>query len=439
MNLSTLPGKGRTETTDVVVLGAGVIGAAVAASASKRGYRTTIVDPKTSPGFGSTSTSAGILRVHASDVESSILADESIYAWNTWREYIEAPKKVDAAVFERCGSYILDDGSNEIAHFSQVMKKAQVDFSELDIDELEKTLPWMDVRRFGPPSNPDEASFWQEPTERLRGAVHTPASGYISDPALAAQNLVSYATRYGAKIYLGKYVTEVTDEPSGTLIVDLDDGTRFNTAAVVNATGPHSKLVNTMLRVGGDFRVTQRLLRQELHSVVLPQSSGSTAHVVDGDLGINFRPEGNHGFLVGGSGTAVDGEKLIDHPENLDSRVDRQTWLTHVSRAGRRIPGLCIPPKPVGITGLYDVTEDWLPIYDRTERPGVFVAIGTSGNQFKTAPVIGNLMMDIISASLNGHNTDEEPITITMPFTRRQVDTSCFSRLRSPKTGGSRG
>ena len=30
---------------------------------------------------------------------------------------------------------------------------------------------------------------------------------------------------------------------------------------------------------------------------------------------------------------------------------------------------------------MYDVSDDWIPIYDRTDLDGFYVAIGTSGNQ----------------------------------------------------------
>jgi sarcosine oxidase subunit beta len=98
-----------------------------------------------------------------------------------------------------------------------------------------------------------------------------------------------------------------------------------------------------------------------------------------------------------------------------------------------------LPPKPRGVAGLYDVTDDWMPIFDRTDRPGVFVAIGTSGNQFKTAPVVGELMLDLITANFDGRDTDRESVITQLPRTGRRVDTSVFSRLRSPRIGGSRG
>ena len=45
-----------------------------------------------------------------------------------------------------------------------------------------------------------------------------------------------------------------------------------------------------------------------------------------------------------------------------------------------------------GIVDLYDVSDDWLPIYDRSAIDCFYMACGTSGNQFKNAPVVGELM-----------------------------------------------
>ena len=56
------------------------------------------------------------------------------------------------------------------------------------------------------------------------------------------------------------------------------------------------------------------------------------------------------------------------------------------------LPDLTVPTQPRGIVGVYDVTSDWTPIYDRTAEPGFYVAMGTSGNQFKNAPAVGTLM-----------------------------------------------
>ena len=61
-------------------------------------------------------------------------------------------------------------------------------------------------------------------------------------------------------------------------------------------------------------------------------------------------------------------------------------------RLARRLPEFGVPPKPVGLAALYDASDDWVPIYDRSSLAGFFMACGTSGNQFKNAPLAGQFM-----------------------------------------------
>ena len=39
-----------------------------------------------------------------------------------------------------------------------------------------------------------------------------------------------------------------------------------------------------------------------------------------------------------------------------------------------------MPSEKRGVVDLYDVSDDWIPIYDRTDLDGFYVAIGSSGN-----------------------------------------------------------
>ena len=78
----------------------------------------------------------------------------------------------------------------------------------------------------------------------------------------------------------------------------------------------------------------------------------------------------------------------------------------------------------------YDVSDDWLPVYDRTELDGFYVAIGTSGNQFKNAPVAGHLMARLVDAVEAGHDHDADPLRVTGRRTGLVVDLGTFSRRR---------
>ena len=85
-----------------------------------------------------------------------------------------------------------------------------------------------------------------------------------------------------------------------------------------------------------------------------------------------------------------------------------------------------------GLAGMYDVTLlDWNPVLDRTDLPGYYVAIGTSGSSFKTAPVIGAVMAQLIDSCEAGRDHDRDPLRITLPRTGFDLDVSFFSRLRA--------
>ena len=69
-------------------------------------------------------------------------------------------------------------------------------------------------------------------------------------------------------------------------------------------------------------------------------------------------------------------------------------------------------------------------IYDRTDLPGFYVAIGTSGNQFKNAPVVGQLMATLISEVEGGADHDTNPVTFVTPRAGLKIDLAAFSRRR---------
>ena len=116
-------------------------------------------------------------------------------------------------------------------------------------------------------------------------------------------------------------------------------------------------------------------------------------------------------------------------------RVTREVYEAQLYRAARRLPGLTVPVRPVGICGIYDVSDDWSPIYDRTCVDGFYVAIGTSGNQFKNAPVVGEFLAELIRACESGHDHDRDPLRLTLAHTGLEVDLGAYSRRRAVGPG----
>ena len=81
-----------------------------------------------------------------------------------------------------------------------------------------------------------------------------------------------------------------------------------------------------------------------------------------------------------------------------------------MQRVAQRIPTLPVSSPLKGVVDLYDVTEDWIPIYDKSDLAGFYMACGTSGNQFKNAPVAGAMMVELIIACEQGRDHDRDPL-----------------------------
>ena len=253
---------------------------------------------------------------------------------------------------------------------------------------------------FGPPKRPDDPDFWNEASGSVHGALHQPDSGYVNDPQLSAYNLQLAAEAAGAEFRFGRAVVAIPSAHNRVAGVTLDDGTELAAPVVVNVAGPHSYLLNQMADVYDSMRVKTRALRHEVHHVPSPKGFDFEADgcsLADDDTGVYYRPEvGNH-ILVGSADPACD-EKQWVHPDDYDQSITQDQWDAQVLRAARRFPELGQPHTKRGVVDLYDVSDDWLPIYDRTDLDGFYVAIGTSGNQYKNAPVVGAMMAELIDA-----------------------------------------
>lgn len=106
-------------------------------------------------------------------------------------------------------------------------------------------------------------------------------------------------------------------------------------------------------------------------------------------------------------------------------------WTTLVMRQAQRFPDLKIPNRTRGAVDLYDVTEDWGPIYDKSDLKGFYLAIGTSGNQFKNAPIAGEMMAELIEACENGRDHDRDPVHFHLKNIDLDIDMGFFSRNRA--------
>jgi glycine/D-amino acid oxidase-like deaminating enzyme len=190
-----------------------------------------------------------------------------------------------------------------------------------------------------------------------------------------------------------------------------------------------------MAGVDTGMRIGHRPLRQEVFTVDAPDGmrvvDGMPA-VADLDIGQYIRPQLGGTWMVGGTEPECDELEWVDDPEHFDEYPTVDRWETSMMRLARRVPAFGVPHRPVGLAALYDVADDWVPIYDMSDLPGFFMACATSGNQFKNAPIAGQFMRAIIDAVEAGHDHDAEPVQFLGQRTGRTIDLGAFSRRREP-------
>lgn len=418
---------------DVIIIGAGIIGSNIGFEMSKAGYKTVNIDKLPAAGYGSTANSCAIIRTHYSTWAGVAMAYEGFHYWKDWDNYLEVEDERGNAGFVQCGAVYVGNNDRYSEKVLPLFDEIGIAYEVWDIDALKERVPGIDTGEHSPPKRPDDDAFWEEPANQITSAVHTPIAGYITDPQLATHNLQRAAEAKGGEFILNAEVTGIRVEDGRVAGVDLADGTSIDAPIVINVAGPHSFVINEMAGVTDTMKIKTRALRHEVHHVPAPpgldfEKDGML--IGDDDLGTYFRPEVGNNILVGSQDPECDPQVWVNNPDVFDRQVSNDQWRAQVLRLARRLPSLGVPNEMKGVVDLYDVSDDWIPIYDKTDLPGFYVAIGTSGNQFKNCHIAAYCMTRLIEAVESGHDHDADPVKVEMPYTGLVLDMGVFSRNR---------
>lgn len=420
---------------DAIIIGAGIIGACTAFELAKRGWRTLNIDKLPAAGYGSTGSSCAIIRTHYSTLDGAALAWEGYFRWDDWAGYLETADERGLARFHKTGCLVMKTAENNFLQpICGHMDELGIPWEDWSPERIDARLPFYDLRSFGPPKPSDDPDF-AVPAEGPRlGGVFFPCAGYIGDPQLASHNAQRAAEAKGAVFRFNSEVVEIRQangRPDGRVCgVTLVSGETIDAPVVVNIAGPHSSKINRMAGVA-DMKIGTRALKQEVAHVPFLKSFdfGVDGMVTsDSDIGCYCRPEvGNH-LVIGTENPPCDRRDWVD-PDDYDRNFSEQ-WQAQVERVAQRIPALGIPGHAKGAVDCYDVSDDWIPVYDKSDIPGFYMAVGTSGNQFKNAPVAGAMMAELILACEQGRDHDRLPLSFRLERAGHTISIGFFSRLR---------
>ncbi|TQV80870.1 NAD(P)/FAD-dependent oxidoreductase [Denitrobaculum tricleocarpae] len=418
---------------DVIIIGSGVIGAATAFELAKAGFRTLTVDRNAAAGHGSTSGSCAIIRMHYSTFAGTAFAYEGYFYWRDWSDYLETADPSGLATFKETGCLVMATEANGyLEKHKDISREIECPYEEWDAARILKQIPGYSLERFAPAKSKDDPDFGLPSGGAITSGVFWPTAGYVTDPALSAQNLAVAAQSRGSLFRHNAEVSEILTANGRVRGVQLASGEEIHAPIVVNVAGPASSKINAMAGVLEDMTISTRALRQEVVHVPAPpgldfDSSGIV--ISDSDIACYIRPEHGNNILVGSEDPPCDDHTWVEDDTDFNRDFTDQ-WTTQAMRYAQRLPSLGIPSRMRGVVDLYDVSDDWIPIYDKSSLPGFYMACGSSGNQYKNAPIAGKMMAALIDYCENGGDHDSAPLQFTLPRIGRSIDVGFYSRNR---------
>jgi sarcosine oxidase, subunit beta len=385
---------------DVVIVGAGVIGAATAFHLSLLGAGDVLVLDRATVGSGMSCRSSALVRMHYTfgpEVELAVRSDAMFAAWP---DLVGRPGCVRRTGFVR----IVSPGEEAALRANVAMQRALGARAEvIDAAGLKEVAP-------GLRADDVECAAWE------------PNGGY-GDGAVVAGDLLAAARARGVRyrphspvaslLTDGGRVTGVQLAGSGTGTgggrarrsgisggttagsrAGRSGGGRVYAGTVVLAAGVWSP---PLLRTAGVVLP----IETELHRVaVLAHGAGQGAPVacIDSVTQTYFRPEAGGAMTLVG---AFAGQRGWD-PDAAAAAAD-EDLAPLVEAASRRVPALTDAGIVRGVTGVYDMTPDARPLLGRLPGlDGLIVAAGFSGMGFKIAPAVGEGIAGLIAGAPAG-------------------------------------
>ena len=123
---------------DAVVIGAGIIGTAIAFALSKNGWHTLVADPRAGAGQGATSSSLAMVRTQYSTREGTALAWEGFHCWQDWSAFLELDTDEPIAPFHPAGVLTFKTLNNGfLKHQLEFSRELGIPYQEWPLSKLQ--------------------------------------------------------------------------------------------------------------------------------------------------------------------------------------------------------------------------------------------------------------------------------------------------------------
>lgn len=350
-----------SETADIAIIGAGIVGCSIAYHLALLGRPKVVVVEKGLICSGATGKSAGGIRQQFATELNVRLSMESLKMFHRMRDELGIDPE-----FRQVGYLFMATTEKELELFrrqAEFQQRHGIPVRIISTEDIRQVVPYVRL-------------------DDIVGAAYCPTDGYAA-PYEVTMGYAAAARRLGVRIHEQRAVTGILREGGRVAGVETSQGP-IHAPIVVNAAGAEGGLVGAM--AGLDVPV--KPYRRQIF-VTGPLSEFGQEPPLTIDYHRNWYFRGEMG------GCLFSGPK--DEESTFNTNVDWEHLAESVAKAVARVPVLEKAEIKRGWAGSYDLSPDNNAILGAVpELRGFYVATGHSGHGFMHGPATGKLMAELI-------------------------------------------
>jgi glycine oxidase len=359
-----------SDTSDVLVIGGGIIGLVTAWRAAQRGFATAVVDPE--PGGGAAQVAAGMLAA----VTELHYGEETLLGLNlaSAHRYPEFAAELTDLTghdlgYRRCGTLAVALDADDRAHLRELHALQRQSGLESE------WLSGRDCRRLEPLLAPG-----------VRGGLRVDGDHQV-DPRRLAAALVAACERAGV-VFHRAWAERLTVERDRATGIVTADGTALGAGQVVLAAG---SLSGRLAGVPDDLLPPVRPVKGQVLRLTVPARYAPFLSRT-----VRAMVRGSHVYLV----PRENGELVVG------ATTEELGWDTTVTAGGvyellrdahELVPGITELPLTETRAGLRPGSPDNAPLLGPTDLDGLLLATGHYRNGVLLTPVTGDAMAHVLS------------------------------------------
>lgn len=348
---------------EVVIIGAGISGCSIAYNLAKKGVKDIVVIEKNYICSGSTGRCGAGVRMQWGTEMNCRIAKKSIEFYENANEILQYERDVE---FKQKGYLLVAASEHEVEQFKKnirVQHSCGIPSKMLSLEDAKEIVPYLN-------------------TDVLKGAAFCEKDGFLN-PFHTTDAFYRAAKRLGVEFYTFTEARGIKVEKGRIAGVETNKGF-ISTNIVVNATNAYSKDISRMVNI-------ELPIYSERHQILVTEPVEQLQDPMVMAFGLNFyiqqSPEGT--FIMGRG----------DETEPRDLRIT-SGWK-FIEEMAKTIDLILPPISKLRVirqwAGLYNMTPDKQPIYDKAENvEGFYMAVGFSGHGFMFGPITGIVISEMI-------------------------------------------